>query len=52
MNFDVFGNVSHQAQTRLYFDLIRNGAEQNFLRLMPVDARRRCLTTGTRTAAS
>ncbi|WP_413770154.1 fatty acid cis/trans isomerase, partial [Vibrio vulnificus] len=28
VNFDVFGNVSHQAQTRLYFDLIRNGAEQ------------------------
>ncbi|MEG6719203.1 fatty acid cis/trans isomerase, partial [Pseudomonas aeruginosa] len=25
--FDVFGNVSHQAQTRLYFDLIRNVAE-------------------------
>ncbi len=39
VNFDVFGNVSHQAQTRLYFDLIRNGAEQNFLRLMPVGAR-------------
>ncbi|MDV7211762.1 fatty acid cis/trans isomerase [Azotobacter beijerinckii] len=32
VNFDVFGNVSHQLQTRLYFDLIRNGAEQNFLR--------------------
>lgn len=28
MNFDVFGNVWRQAQTRLYFDLIRNGAEQ------------------------
>ena len=40
VNFDVFGNVSHQAQTRLYFDLIRNGAEQNFLRLMPADARK------------
>ncbi len=39
VNYDVFGNVSHQAQTRLYFDLIRNGAEQNFLRLMPADAR-------------
>ncbi|WP_431033870.1 fatty acid cis/trans isomerase [Pseudomonas yamanorum] len=39
VNFDVFGNVSHQAQTRLYFDLIRNGAEQNFLRLMPADSR-------------
>lgn len=39
VNFDVFGNVSHQAQTRLYFDLIRNGAELNFLRLMPAAAR-------------
>ncbi|WP_297832184.1 fatty acid cis/trans isomerase [Pseudomonas sp.] len=39
VNFDVFGNVAHQAQTRLYFDLIRNGAEVNFLRLMPADSR-------------
>ncbi|WP_447595666.1 fatty acid cis/trans isomerase [Aquipseudomonas campi] len=39
VNFDVFGNVSHQAQTRLYFDLIRNGAELNFLRLMPPESR-------------
>ena len=39
VNFDVFGNVSHQAQTRLYFDLIRNGAEVNFLRLMPAGSR-------------
>lgn len=39
VNFDVFGNVSHQAQTRLYFDLIRNGAELNFLRLMPANTR-------------
>src|SRR3990167_8156205 len=39
VNFDVFGNVSHQAQTRLYFDLIRNGAEVNFLRLMPAESR-------------
>jgi hypothetical protein len=39
VNFDVFGNVSHQAQTRMYFDLIRNGAEVNFLRLMPADSR-------------
>lgn len=39
VNFDVFGNVSHQAQTRLYFDLIRNGAEQNFLRLLPAETR-------------
>ncbi|MGK8436607.1 fatty acid cis/trans isomerase [Ectopseudomonas hydrolytica] len=40
VNFDVFGNVSHQAQTRLYFDLIRNGAEVNFLRLLPAGARK------------
>ena len=39
VNFDVFGNVAHQAQTRLYFDLIRNGSEANFLRLMPHQAR-------------
>lgn len=39
VNFDVFGNVSHQAQTRLYFDLIRNGAEVNFLRLLPAESR-------------
>lgn len=39
VNFDVYGNVSHQVQTRLYFDLIRNGAEVNFLRLMPADSR-------------
>ncbi|WP_397453899.1 fatty acid cis/trans isomerase [Pseudomonas sp. NA-150] len=39
VNFDVFGNVAHQAQTRLYFDVIRTGAEVNFLRLMPADSR-------------
>ena len=43
VNFDVFGNVSHLAQTRLYFDLIRNGAEQNFLRLMPAQQRQAIL---------
>ncbi|MFT4047820.1 MAG: fatty acid cis/trans isomerase [Solimonas sp.] len=40
VNFDVFGNVSHQLQTRLYFDLIRNGAEVNFLRFLPPAARK------------
>lgn len=39
VNFNVFDTVSHQAQTRLYFDLIRNGAEMNFLRLMPANTR-------------
>ena len=39
VNFDVFGTLAHQAQVRLYFDLIRNDAERNFLRLMPVKSR-------------
>lgn len=39
VNFDVFGSIAHQAQTRLYFDLIRNDAERNFLRLLPAKAR-------------
>jgi hypothetical protein len=43
VNFDVFGSLAHQAQTRLYFDLIRNGAEQNFLRLLPRAARQAVL---------
>jgi hypothetical protein len=43
VNFDVFGNVAHQAQTRLYFDLIRNGGEQNYLRLIPPGERNRVL---------
>ena len=38
-NFNVFGSVSHQGQTRLYFDLIRNGAEQNMLRFIPPASR-------------
>jgi hypothetical protein len=41
VNFDVFGSLSHKAQTRLYFDLIRNGAEMNFLRLLPPEERKR-----------
>lgn len=43
VNFDVFGNLSHQAQTRLYFDLIRNGGERNFLRLLPSGSRQAIL---------
>ncbi|MFD1008379.1 fatty acid cis/trans isomerase [Oceanisphaera ostreae] len=38
-NFNVYGSVSHQAQTRLYFDLIRNGAEANLLRFLPAGQR-------------
>lgn len=40
VNFNVFGSVSHQAQTRLYFDLIRNGGETNFLQLLPPQQRK------------
>lgn len=43
VNFDVFGNVAHQLLTRLYFDLIRNGAEHNFMRLMPAGQRKTTL---------
>lgn len=38
-NFNVFDTVSHQAQTRLFFDLIRQAAETNFLRLLPPASR-------------
>ena len=38
-NFNVYGSVSHQAKTRLYFDLIRNGAEANLLRFLPAEQR-------------
>ena len=41
VGFNVFGNTSHQLQTRLYFDLIRNGGEVNFLRLLPPEARQK-----------
>ncbi len=40
VGFNVFGGVSHQAQTRLSFDLIRNESETNFLRLLPASSRR------------
>jgi hypothetical protein len=39
VNFNVFGTAAHQAVTRLYFDLIRSGAENNFLHFMPADVR-------------
>lgn len=42
-NFNVYGNVAHQLLTRLYFDLIRNGAEHNFLRLVPAGQRKMLL---------
>jgi len=39
VGFNVFGNLSHQLQTRVYFDLIRNEGEVNFLRLIPPHSR-------------
>jgi hypothetical protein len=38
--YDVYGNVGHQLQTRLYFDFMRMEGEMNFLALLPRAARR------------
>jgi hypothetical protein len=40
--FDVFGNVGHQLNTRMYMDFLRMESEHNFLALLP-KARRRAL---------
>jgi len=37
--FDVFGNVTHQAATRLYMDHLRMQSENNFLGFLPADQR-------------
>ena len=34
-DFDVFGNVAHQLETRLYMDFLRMEGEQNFLFFLP-----------------
>jgi hypothetical protein len=39
VNFDVYGNVSHQAMTRIYMDLIRMEAEEIFLSFLPPETR-------------
>jgi len=39
VNFNVFGSVATQAETRLYFDLIRANGENNFLHFMPPGVR-------------
>lgn len=39
VNFDVFGNVSHQLMTRIYMDMIRMEAEELFLTFLPPEAR-------------
>lgn len=33
--FDVFGNLAHQLQSRLYMDFLRMEGEQNFLTVLP-----------------
>lgn len=35
INFDTFDNVSHQMLTRLYMDILRMDAEDNFLQFLP-----------------
>ncbi|BBN58518.1 fatty acid cis/trans isomerase [Hydrogenovibrio marinus] len=37
--FDVYGNVGHQLNTRLYMDFLRMEGENNFLSFMPDDKR-------------
>jgi len=37
--FDVYGNVAHQLETRLYMDFLRMEGEQNFLLFLPENAR-------------
>ena len=39
VNYNVFGSAAHQAETRLYFDLIRSGGENNLLHFMPPGVR-------------
>lgn len=38
--FDVFGNVSHQAMTRMYMDFLRMESEMNFLAFLPEQSRK------------
>ncbi len=38
--YDVFGNVGHQVNTRLYMDFLRMEAEGNFLALLPPKIRK------------
>jgi len=39
--FDVYGNVGHQLNTRLYMDFLRMEAEFNFLNLLPKETRQK-----------
>lgn len=42
--FDVYGNVGHQLNTRLYMDFLRMEGEFNFLTLLPATERERLST--------
>jgi hypothetical protein len=39
VNFNAFGSLATQVETRFYFDLIRSGGENNFLHFMPPGSR-------------
>ena len=39
VGFDVFGNLSHQLHTRLYMEMLRREAEDNFLLFLPPSER-------------
>ncbi len=39
--FDVYGNVGHQINSRLYMDFLRMEGEDNFLTFLPVEDRKR-----------
>lgn len=39
VDFDVYGNLAHQLNTRLYMDFLRIEGEQNFLTLLPKQSR-------------
>ena len=39
VGFDVFGNLSHQLHTRLYMEMLRREAEDNFLLFLPPQER-------------
>ncbi|MGA7325035.1 MAG: fatty acid cis/trans isomerase [Rhodomicrobium sp.] len=41
VGYDVFGNVSHQLYTRLYMEMLRREAEDNFLLFLPPRERSR-----------
>ena len=48
VGFDVFGNLSHQLHTRLYMEMLRREAEDNFLLFLPPQERVRLRGNGIR----